>query len=145
MLQTFIDKVDVIIFDLDGTLYEGDRHFALMVENIKKRLPKEHHQAYDALYEASISGRHSLGIGKVYDVEKDVIWSWDPFTTELKEARNWDNEVVTIKDAPQKLAVSEFDYLRWVPIGDGWWPPYCIARHFEMKVEDTQWAYMQTK
>ncbi len=145
MLHSFIDKAEVVIFDLDGTLYEGDQHFALMVQNIKKRLPEEHHEEFDRLYQQSLAGEHSLTIGKVYDVQEDVIWTWDPFTTELTVAHDWNNEEVTINDAPKTLAVSEFDYQRWVPIGDGWWPPYSIARHFGLQVEDTQWAYHRTK
>jgi FMN phosphatase YigB (HAD superfamily) len=145
MLQSFIDKTDVIIFDLDGTLYEGDQHFALMVANLKKRLPEVHHAEFDKLYNQSLAGEHTLTIGKVYDVQEDVIWTWDPFTTELEEARNWENEVVEVKDAPKTLAVSEFDYKRWVPIGDGWWPPYSIARHFGLTNDDTEWAYHRTK
>ncbi|GAA0498031.1 hypothetical protein GCM10008986_26350 [Salinibacillus aidingensis] len=145
MLNSFIEKTDVIIFDLDGTLYEGDQHFALMVENLKQRLPEKHHKAFDELYQKSLAGDHALTIGKVYDVQEDVIWTWDPFTTELTNAQNWDNEQVHIYDAPTKLSVSEFDYQRFVPIGDGWWPPYSIARHFGLTVEDTQWAYRRTK
>jgi HAD superfamily hydrolase (TIGR01509 family) len=145
MLKSFIDKVDVVIFDLDGTLYEGDQHFALMVENLKTILPKEKHQDFDRLYQLHKEGKHPLAIGKVYDVQEDVIWAWDPFTSELTEARNWDNEVVQIADAPKTLAVDEFDYIRWVPIGDGWWPPYSIARHFGLTITDTQMAYHKTK
>ncbi|WP_194841365.1 HAD family hydrolase [Salinibacillus xinjiangensis] len=145
MLNSFIEKTDVIIFDLDGTLYEGDGHFSLMVENLKKRLPEEHHQDFDQLYKQSLAGEHSLTIGKVYDIQEDVIWTWNPFTTELTVAHNWDNEVVEIEDAPKKLSVSEFDYKRFVPIGDGWWPPYSIARHFGLKNDDTEWAYHRTK
>ncbi|SET73295.1 putative hydrolase of the HAD superfamily [Salinibacillus kushneri] len=145
MLNAFIEKTDVIIFDLDGTLYEGDQHFALMVNHLKQRLPEKHHQSFDELYQQSLAGKHALTIGKVYDIQEDVIWTWNPFTTELTNAQNWNNELVHIKNAPDKLAVSEFDYKRFVPIGDGWWPPYSIARHFGLSNEDTQWAYRRTK
>ncbi|MBB6455368.1 putative hydrolase of the HAD superfamily [Salirhabdus euzebyi] len=145
MFKSFIEKTDVIVFDLDGTLYEGDQHFGLMVNNLKQRLPEEHHQAFNELYEKSLAGEHALAIGKVYDIQEDVIWTWDPFTSELKEAHNWNNEVVTIEDAPKTLPVSGFDYKRWVPIGDGWWPPYSIARHFGLTNVDTEWAYHRTK
>ncbi|MCP8617904.1 HAD family hydrolase [Salirhabdus salicampi] len=145
MLQQFIAKTDVIIFDLDGTLYEGEKHFSLLAENLKKRLPEQHRKSFDYIYAEVLAGNHPLSIGKIYDAKEDLIWTWDPFTEKLVEARNWDNETVEVENVPNTLGVNEFDFERWIPLGDGWWPPHTIARHFGLSSKGTQDAYHETK
>ncbi|PKR76924.1 HAD family hydrolase [Halalkalibacillus sediminis] len=145
MYKSLINQADLVIFDLDGTLYEGREHFKLHTENIKSRLNPEYQDEYTKLYKAINEGNHALQIGTIYDGARDLIWKWDPFTEELVEAFNWDNERVTIKDAPTHIATNEFDFFNWVPIGDGWWPPYALGRHFGLDPAEIQESYNQTK
>lgn len=145
MLKQFIQQAKVIVFDMDGTLYEGTGHFRLLAENIKHHLPEDQQQAYMSCYESFKQGNSPLKIGTVYDAEYDVIFEWDPFAERLSKARNWDNEPVSVQDVPDRLGVKDFDFQRWVPIGDGWWPPHVIGRHFGLTNEHTETAYHQTK
>ncbi|WP_175615035.1 HAD family hydrolase [Piscibacillus halophilus] len=145
MYKNFFDQASVLIFDLDGTLYEGTEHFNLHVDNLKSKLNNDQKEEFQAIYDQILSGEHPVQIGKIYDGKRDIVWTWDPFTEELTEARNWDDEIVEVTDAPNKIAAHEFDFKNWVPIGDGWWPPYAIARHFGIQIDTIQASYNRTK
>ncbi|WP_054754430.1 HAD family hydrolase [Piscibacillus salipiscarius] len=140
-----MDQADVIIFDLDGTLYEGTEHFNLHVDNLKQHLNDEKKEKFQSIYDQILKGDHPVQIGKIYDGKRDIVWTWDPFTEELTEAHNWEGEVVNVQDAPKTIAAHEFDFKNWVPIGDGWWPPYAIARHFGIGTDVIQASYNRTK
>ncbi|GAA0450412.1 HAD-IA family hydrolase [Alkalibacillus silvisoli] len=145
MNKQFLEQHDVVIFDLDGTLYEGTEHFKLHTENLKAYLPSEQQKQFEMIYHQILEGNHPVQIGKIYDGQRDLIWTWDPFTEELTEARNWDDEVIQVENTPNQIKASDFDFVNWVPIGDGWWPPYAIARHFGITVETIQQSYNKTK
>lgn len=145
MYRNVIDKAEVVIFDLDGTLYEGKGHFKLHTENLKSRVDEDKRDAFQKLYDAYENENSPLQIGKIYDGKRDLIWSWDPFLEELTEARNWDDEIVEVSDVQKHLQASDFDFNNWVPIGDGWWPPYAVARHFGVGIDEIQESYNQTK
>ncbi len=145
MYRNVIDKAEVVIFDLDGTLYEGKGHFKLHTENLKSRVDEDKRDAFQKLYDAYENENSPLQIGKIYDGKRDLIWSWDPFLEELTEARNWDDEIVEVSDVQKHLQASDFDFNNWVPIGDGWWPPYAVARHFGVEIDEIQESYNQTK
>ncbi|GEL78126.1 HAD family hydrolase [Tenuibacillus multivorans] len=145
MYKDYLEQAKVIIFDLDGTLYEGTDHFKLHVENLKAKLDQEKKQAFQDIYDQILSGNHPVQIGKIYDGLRDIVWGWNPFTEALTEACNWEHERVHVDGAPSHIAAHEFDFKNWVPIGDGWWPPYAIARHFGLSIDAIQESYNRTK
>ncbi|NIK11605.1 HAD family hydrolase [Alkalibacillus almallahensis] len=145
MNRAFIEQHNLMIFDLDGTLYEGREHFRLHTNNLKAYLNTTEQQQFETIYEQVLNGHHPLQIGKVYDGKRDLIWTWDPFTAELTEAKDWNGNQVTVNDAPEYIPAKEFDFFNWVPIGDGWWPPYAIARHFGLSPDTIQDSYNKTK
>lgn len=97
MYRNIIEQADVVIFDLDGTLYEGKGHFKLHTENLKSRVREDLQEAFQEKYDQYENGESPLQIGKIYDGERDLIWSWDPFQETLTEARNWENEIVEVE------------------------------------------------
>lgn len=145
MYKQIFEQSDLIIFDMDGTLYEGYEHFKLHTNNLLEKLSPENQEKFKEIYNLVLEGKHPLQIGKIYDADRDLFWSWDPFEEKLIEARNWNDEVIEVEDAPSHMAAQDFDFINWVPIGDGWWPPYAIARHFGLSVVDIQESYNLTK
>ncbi|HYG57325.1 MAG TPA: hypothetical protein VD902_04600, partial [Symbiobacteriaceae bacterium] len=69
-----ISKVRAIVYDLDGTVYDDNRHFALYAREIQAHLDPEVHADFLRDYEAVAGGRHpALRVGSFYDVERDLI------------------------------------------------------------------------
>lgn len=146
MVHSVFSNAKLLIFDLDGTLYEGTNHFDTYAKFISDHLSTKQKEQYDVIFHQVKNGIHPLKIGKVYDGINDLIWTWDPFTEKLVEARNWNNDRVEVSDAPEYLHVKDFfDFDSWVSIGDAWWPPYIIGRHFGLKSKEMFAAYNQTK
>ncbi len=87
-LETMFANIKVIVFDLDGTLYEDTHHFDYYAKRIEEKLPKEKRQAFRNDYRAVLSGQHPLKIGRIYDTENDFILTLkDNF---VENAYRWD-------------------------------------------------------
>lgn len=69
----FLENVDVLVFDLDGTLYDDDRQFFYLKEELKKQITHDNHEKFDDDYDAIINRTHSLQVGTVYDVMRQWI------------------------------------------------------------------------
>ena len=130
------------VFDLDGTLYEGDAHFDYYASLLNDLLPEEKRPMFDKDYEAMKQEKHPVSIGKAYDVGRDLAVSVDPFTQVVTEAKTWDGENVDPKPLYGEEPVT-FDFDNLVAIGDGWWLPFACAKHYG--VSDCYPSYLKTK
>ncbi|MGP4077230.1 HAD family hydrolase [Halobacillus sp. K22] len=87
-----------------------------------------------------------MQIGKVYDLIEDVIITVDPFSNEAQKVETWTGEVWSKsrmeKTYPEPLT---YDFERLIALGDGWWLPYSIARHYGVSGEQARACYDQTK
>jgi len=144
-MNHYIQNSKVLIFDLDGTLYEDTAHFDLFAQKLQNLVPqdKQHHFQHD--FQQVKNGTHPLAIGKVYDAEKDLIWTWDPFTEKLSMPETWSGDLDETQEESLDFPASSFDFDRWIAIGDGWWPPYVLARHYGVPMEACHQAYNETK
>lgn len=137
-------NISTIIFDLDGTLYEDTHHFAYYADRIKNKLPEELHSAFLKEYETVISGKHTLKIGRVYDLKEDKILV--VIKGDVKEAFEWDGtslDHITAKELyPESITI---DMERFFSVGDMWWVPSTIGRHMGLGAEDTQESFLETR
>ncbi|WP_456277383.1 HAD family hydrolase [Bacillus sp. AK128] len=143
-MKSLLEEAKLIIFDLDGTLYEDTDHFDHYAELLKKQLPEHEQSLYDRDYEAMKAGNHIVQIGKAYDVEKDYVLTLDPMTLKITEVHNWAGESINqseIGSLYQKPL--QFNFENMIAIGDGWWLPFVAAKHYGVK--DTYTSYNQTK
>ncbi|KGX92993.1 hydrolase [Pontibacillus halophilus JSM 076056 = DSM 19796] len=140
-----LEDYSLVIFDLDGTLYEDTAHFSLFAEKLKHELPLERQHAFERDEKCVQKGEHPLAIGKVYDTLEDIIWTWDPFTDMLIEPLTWDGKEAPIEQKSISFRASDVDFDRWLSIGDGWWPPYVLARHHGVPMETCHKVYNETK
>ncbi len=143
--HSFIKNSKVFIFDLDGTLYEDTSHFNLFAEKLKNLLSQEQQDHFQHDFQQVKNGKHPLAIGKVYDAHQDLIWTWDPFTETLSMPETWTGELHEQKNDTLDFPASSFDFDRWIAIGDGWWPPYVLARHYGIPMDACHNAYNETK
>ncbi|WP_202081071.1 HAD family hydrolase [Caldalkalibacillus salinus] len=134
----------LMIFDLDGTLYEDTDHFAYYAHLLKQEVDEAFRSAYEREYKKMINGEHTLKIGSVYDLVRDHIVEIDSSSSRVTHAWTWDGDPLS-EDERQRLYPTpvECDFETMMAIGDGWWLPNACARHFG--VNDTDTAYVKTK
>lgn len=143
MINIF-NTVELVIFDLDGTLYEDTDHFKYYAQLLKEELPEEVHNDYLREYGKMEAGQHIVTIGKVYDVVRDYVLKLDAISSTILQAWNWDGEELDREDV-QRLYPNPItlDFDSMIAIGDGWWLPNVCARHYG--AQNTQDAYVKTK
>jgi FMN phosphatase YigB (HAD superfamily) len=145
-MKHLIDEAKLLIFDLDGTLYEDTDHFDYYCRLMQQRVADDKKQAFWDTYESMKKGNHPVAIGKVYDIQNDVSVTVDPMTLQVTkvmtfDGEEWPSEKIK-KEYPGELV---YDFERLIAIGDGWWLPYATAMHFGLKQSDTWECYNATK
>ncbi|GAE37327.1 HAD family hydrolase [Halalkalibacter akibai] len=134
----------LVIFDLDGTLYEGTDHFDYYADHLKQFVQTDLHEQYSNEYELMKKGSHPVSIGKAYDVKRDLILTIDPMTLRVSVAQNWDGTFLTEEEVERHYSdVIQFNFKDMIAIGDGWWLPFVTAKHFGVK--DCYPSYLATK
>jgi FMN phosphatase YigB (HAD superfamily) len=137
-------NVKAIVFDLDGTLYEETHHFEYYAEQVAKRLREEDQHRFWEDYRAVLSGRHPLRIGSVYDAGEDLILFLQNGI--VNEAYRWDGKKLDEEEVkkiyPERVTI---DLDRLFSIGDFWWVPSSIGRHYGLTNEDTYAAFLETR
>lgn len=145
-MQTIIENSELLIFDLDGTLYEDTDHFDYYCGLLQKRAESDLQKEFYKAYEKMKKGLHPVKIGKVYDIKLDAAISLDPLTMQVTEVHFWDGTAMddskVKEEYPGELA---YDFERFIAIGDGWWLPYVTAMHFGLSQQDTWDCYNATK
>jgi FMN phosphatase YigB (HAD superfamily) len=137
-------SVKAIVFDLDGTLYEETHHFEYYAAQVAKRLREEDQHRFWEDYRAVLSGRHPLRIGSVYDAGKDLIlYLQNGF---VSEAYRWNGEKLAVAEVKAIYpAQVKIDLDRLFSIGDLWWVPSSIGRHYGLTNEETYAAFLETR
>ncbi|GFR38931.1 hypothetical protein PRECH8_22270 [Insulibacter thermoxylanivorax] len=118
----------VIVFDLDGTLYEDTHHFDYYAKLIEQLLPPDQQSLFAAQYRAALDNQHAVKIGRVYDAIRDLLLV--QVDGEVLEAYHWDGTPLS-EDSIAELYPEPItlDLTDMVSIGDQWWIPPVIARH----------------
>ncbi|WP_017726829.1 HAD family hydrolase [Halalkalibacterium ligniniphilum] len=139
-----LDKYKLVIFDLDGTLYEGTEHFDFYAEHLMKKVNREKRAAFKDDYEKMKAGQHTVQIGKGYDMQRDVILTVDPMSLLVTDAQDWTGKAWSqeARESTYSDAVV-FDFEKIIAIGDGWWLPFVTAKHYG--VIDCYSSYLATK
>lgn len=136
--------IKVVVFDLDGTLYEDTHHFDYYAARLCEKLDRTYKDAFYQDYEAVLKGLHPLKIGMVYDGHQDLILSHK--NGMVKEAFTWEGTEVSRDEVtrlyPNKL---QFDYHSMINVGDLWWVPSSIARHYGISPEEAGASFIETR
>ena len=141
-----IEDHKLLIFDLDGTLYEDTDHFEYHAKNLQQKLPVDKQEAFWKEYQEMLEGKHSLTIGSVYDTRNDVILTIDPETYLVQEVREWSGEKWDVSQVQKEYSNKVLlDFSNFVAIGDGWWLPFANAIHYGLTTDDTYESYVKTK
>ncbi|WP_062197285.1 HAD family hydrolase [Massilibacterium senegalense] len=114
-----LENVDVLVFDLDGTLYDDDQQFFHLKEELKKQITNDNHEKFDHDYDSIINRTHSLQVGTVYDVMRQWIIHHSNHT--VTNVFDWNGAPIPQKKWPKEYEQSfpiKTDTL--FPIGDIW-------------------------
>ncbi|MED2974006.1 HAD hydrolase-like protein [Fictibacillus sp. B-59209] len=145
-MREMIEKSKLLIFDLDGTLYEDTDHFDYYCRLLQQRADISIQGEFYNSYEEMKQGKHSVAIGKVYDLKENASLTVDPLTLQVTAAHLWDgtqmNEETMKREYSGELT---YDFERFIAIGDGWWLPYVTAMHYGLSQQDTWDCYNATK
>lgn len=132
------------MFDLDGTLYDDTHQFDFQANVLKEKLPSHKQSAFIQDYLAVKRGDHPLKVGRVYDVNNDLILvqmdGW------VFEAYNWDGTRLSeeeIRTLYEKPIILNFETM--VHIGDPWWIPTSIAAHYGLNRDECYDAFLKTR
>lgn len=143
LLEAWTDT-DIVIYDLDGTLYEETRHFVYYAELMRDALPSERRDDFWSELQHVWQGRHPLRIGRVYDADRDHILSVDEHMR-VTRAWTWSGDELDaphVQDFYPEPIVCHMDG-PLIAVGDGWWIPVVCARR--QGLVDTRDYYLQTK
>lgn len=137
--------VRVIVYDLDGTVYDDTRHFELYARETQSHLPEAVQEAFWADYQAVVGGEHpALRIGTFYDVTHDFILEMRG--GRVDRALHWDGaEVPPLVRQHLYPGPVEPDHATILNVGDLWWVPSAIARHYGGEVEKQQQAFLKIR
>ena len=139
-----LTKIKAIVFDLDGTLYEDTHHFDYYASKLKEKLSEDVRLLFLKEYDLAKEDRHTLRMGRVYDVEKDLILV--QLDNQVVEAYKWNGEA--LPDEKIKTLYSNpitLDYIRFINVGDLWWVPVSIALHHGLAPEQAESAFLETR
>lgn len=138
------EHIKVIVFDLDGTLYEDTHHFDYYAERIKMRLTAENRDSFARDYHAFKNNQHTLKIGRVYDSNNDLILV--QVDNMITEAYEWNGDQLPEEEVnnlyPNPVT---FDFENMISIGDPWWVPASIAGHHRLHPKKSYEAFLETR
>jgi FMN phosphatase YigB (HAD superfamily) len=144
MGKRMLTDIKVIVFDLDGTLYEDTHHFDYYAKKVEEKLSADKREVFRSDYKAALSGQHPLKIGRVYDAKTDLILTIEDGY--VRKAWRWDGAILINDEVqtlyPTKIEVNLDDMLS---IGDLWWVPVSIGRHYGLSNKETYEAFLETR
>jgi FMN phosphatase YigB (HAD superfamily) len=145
-MNNVFKDMNLVIFDLDGTLYEDTDHFDYYAELLKEKVTGADREDFAKDYEKMKKGIHPVTIGKAYDVNRDSILTLDPISLDVVEVLNWDGSPWSEDKFESTYSDGlTFDFETMIAVGDGWWLPFVTAKHYGVTGEETYNCYTRTK
>ena len=138
------NNVKVVVFDLDGTLYRDTKHFDYYANKIKEKLKRDVQTKYLEEYRQAVFGEHVVKIGSIYDSELDLVLYLNDTT--VVKAFDWNNNEIGSNYIKEHYSAPiTIDMDRFMSVGDLWWVPSSIGKHYGLTGEDTYDAFLRTR
>ncbi|MBE3596555.1 MAG: HAD family hydrolase [Hydrogenibacillus sp.] len=139
-----LEACKLIVFDLDGTLYEETHHFDYYAEQIAARLPEAARNDFWRDYRDALDGRHTLRIGRAYDAAHDLILAHR--RGRVTDAWHWDGAPLSATEVEQRYPEPlTFDRKELLNVGDQWWLPASVAVHYGIAEKALGEAFLATR
>ncbi|RWZ55166.1 HAD family hydrolase [Halobacillus fulvus] len=141
-----METAKCLVFDLDGTLYEDTDHFDYYARLLKECVDDQKQEDFQKDYERAQEGSHPVQIGKVYDAERDVVLTVNPFSFIVEQVEEWSGNAWTDRRVRTTyLEPVHLNFHSMIALGDGWWPPFSIALHYGVTRAEAYDCYVKTK
>ncbi|NRD77853.1 HAD family hydrolase [Bacillus sp. BRMEA1] len=139
-----LKDIEVIVFDLDGTLYEDTHHFDFYADRLCEKLAPTNKEHFYKDYQLVKENKHPLKIGTVYDANHDFILIQQ--NGKVLRAVNWEGEKIS-DNVVKELYPGElkFNLHSLFSVGDFWWVPASIARHYGLSGVSANQSFLQTR
>ncbi|MBB4825197.1 FMN phosphatase YigB (HAD superfamily) [Sporosarcina luteola] len=134
-MMNWLDELKVVIFDLDGTLYQDDaflgRYIGYMLEEMldETETAEVVMEAYDML-----DGSHSVPFGCFFDREQHVVYEHENF--EPTASFTWEG---------MKRNAQEADPASLLFVGDVWCVAHVFAEKYKVPVEKRAMAFEKVR
>lgn len=140
-----LSAVRIIVYDLDGTVYDDIRHFELYSREIQSHLPEPAQDSFWRDYEAVVAGRHpALRIGTFYDSQHDLVLEMKG--GRVQRALHWDgSEIPPLLRQQLYPGPVEPDHRRVMNVGDLWWVPSAVSAHHGGKEENHHRSFLKIR
>ncbi|WEG13004.1 HAD family hydrolase [Pullulanibacillus sp. KACC 23026] len=139
-----LSNTEVIVFDLDGTLYEDTHHFDYYAERLTEKLSPDVLSNYKKDYELAKQDQHTLKMGRVYDAVNDLILV--QLDNRVQEAFTWEGEPLSSDELQERYPEPiTLDQVRFVNVGDLWWVPVSVALHYGLDPQKGQASFLETR
>ena len=144
-----LQDIRVIVYDLDGTLYDDRSHFDYYARRLRERIPSSRRERFWDDYVSITEGRHPLRFGMIYDARADLLVEADAESRWILAVRRWDGTEISsgqIQDSyPEYPKLPATDMTSRLFIGDLWWVPAAAALHHGVDRAAVHQAFMDTR
>ncbi|MGJ7911371.1 HAD family hydrolase [Neobacillus sp. LXY-1] len=139
-----LKEIEVIVFDLDGTLYGDTHHFDYYADRLCEKLAPSNRNSFYRDYQIVKDNKHPLKVGTVYDAEQDIILIQKD--GKVLQALTWAGKELS-EEKIRELYHNEleFNLHSLLNVGDYWWIPVSIARHYGLTSEQAHQSFLETR
>ncbi|GIN63541.1 hypothetical protein J27TS8_35340 [Robertmurraya siralis] len=139
-----VSKVKVLVFDLDGTVYEDTHHFDYQTKRLKERLPIDKQHLFEKDVAAVKHNEHPIKIGRVYDAINDLILV--QIDNIVQDAYDWQGQKLSSREMKNLYREPiEINSEAMLSIGDPWWISTAIAGHYGLSSKECYAAFLETR
>ncbi|MBB3111468.1 FMN phosphatase YigB (HAD superfamily) [Paenibacillus phyllosphaerae] len=143
--NNWLSDLKVIIFDMDGTLYQDHTFMERYIRYLLADTEAEAHmESAVALGTDILSGSHPVQCGHFYHVDEDVVLVRE--TGRFIQALNWEGNVVPIASGLADAGADESVMMKQlVPFGDPWGVAAVIGRRYKLPERKRQEAFERVR
>lgn len=136
-------RYELVVFDLDGTLYEDPRVYNRYARELSRFLPTGKRAAYLADWRAARAGRGAAQVGMGYDRGRDRLFRFVNET--ISDLVAWEDADLPIEEQAFSITETPLFAGERIFIGDYWGLPDALAAHHGIRQEDRGAAFLATR
>ena len=139
------DSIELVLYDLDGTLYENTDQYEYYAACLASRLEGDARSRFREEYSDAQQGRHLLKYGLTFDVLRRLILrTGQSYPAQVLEAWTWDGRPVDSRSVYGETLVAH-DLDRFITASDPWWVPHILAHYHGLSISECEKAFLEAR